>query len=395
MNVIHQGLLLLIKSALTGQAMTLPEGFTLESAQELIRSHSLAPLVYPGAINCGMATKTPLMQKYQVQYFRHLVVGDRQMQAVEQLCEVFESKGIDYMILKGCNMKKLYPKPEMRPMGDADILIRLDQYKDIRPIMQQLQYKTVKESSYDFVWQNEALYLELHKRLYSPDQELLCRYFGTGWEKAQLVKGHRYDMTREDEFAYIFTHMAKHFRICGIGVRHLVDLYVYRNAYPELDEKQIERIMNKLEMLEFYRNIQRTLGVWFDGKPADNVTELITEYVFGSGSFGTMENKVYYDEMTKASKRGKGVNHSRMSSFFAMLFPPLHLMQDSYNVLYKWPVLLPLFWPVRWVNVLLNRRKNIGKKLKIIRNMSDESVINRERAMKLMGVSFDCVDDED
>lgn len=381
MNTIHQGLLLLIKSALTGQGVTLPEEFTLSSAQRLIRSQSLEPLIYPGTINCGISTQSEQMQKYQVRYFRHLVIGDRQLRAVDQLCAEFEKNGIDYMILKGCNLKKLYPKPEMRPMGDADILIRLEQYKDIRPIMQSLQYKTVKESSYDFVWQSENLYLELHKRLYAPAQTTLCHYFGTGWEKAVLAQGHRYEMSREDEYAYIFTHMAKHFRICGIGVRHLVDLYVYRNAYPDLDEKQIERIMKQLSMLDFYRNIRRTLSVWFEDAPADTVTDMITEYVFSSGSFGTMENKVYFDEMTKANKRGKGYGRSRISSFFDMLFPPLRLMQDAYNILYKWPILLPVYWPVRWVDVFIHRRKNIGKKLKIIKNISEQNMIDREHAM--------------
>lgn len=395
MNTIHQGLLLLIKSALTGQAYPVPEGFTLELAQDLTRSHALVPLVYPGAINCGISTKTELMQKYQVQYFRHLVIGDRQLRAVEQICAAFERGGIDYMVLKGCNLKKLYPKPEMRPMGDADILIRLEQYKNIRPIMQSLQYKPVKESSYDYVWQNADLYLELHKRLYAPTQSLLCRYFGTGWDKAVQGSGHRFDMSREDEYAYIFTHMAKHFRICGIGVRHLVDLYVYRRAYPNLDEKQIERIMKQLQMLEFYRNVRRTLEVWFEDRPGDAVTELITEYVFSSGSFGTMENKLYYEELTKAGKRSKGVKNSKFGSFIDALFPSLSLMQASYNILFKHPVLYPLFWPVRWVDVLLHRRRNIGRKLNIIKNMSDEKLMDRERVMKRMGVNFDCDEDDD
>lgn len=394
MNTLHQGLLVLVKSALTGQSLPLPEGFTLEAAKELIRSQSLVPLVYPGAIQCGLNPKTEQMQKYQVRYFRHLVISDRQMRTVDRVLAAFEEQGIDYMVLKGCNLKKLYPRPEMRPMGDADILIRMDQYKTIRPVMQQLELNPVKESSYDFVWQNEDLYLELHKRLYSPAQELLCRYFGTGWERAVAGSGHGHQMTREDEYAYIFSHMAKHFRICGIGVRHLIDLYVYRNAYPDMDEKQIERIMKQLQMLEFYRNVRRTLDVWFAGEPADAVTDMITEYVFSSGCFGTMENKLYYEELTKAGKR-KATKRTRLGSFIDAIFPPLNLMQASYIVLIKYPILYPFFWPVRWIDVLLHRRRNIKRKLHIINNISDEKVMDRERTMKLMGVNFDCDEDDD
>lgn len=393
MNTKYQGLFTLIKSALTGQKLELPEGFTLEQADGLIRKQSLIPLIYPGALNCGLDPKSERMQYYQMQYFRHLVISERQLAAVKTLCATFEENGIDYMLLKGCNMKKRYPKPEMRGMGDADVLIRVEQYDQIKPLMAQLQYKNTKESIYDHVWERPELYLELHKRLYAPTQTLLCDYFGVGWERAQLRQGHQWEMPLEVEFAYIFSHMAKHFRICGIGVRHFVDLYVFRNSHPDMDERRIERIMKKLHMLDFYRNTMRTLSVWFEGYEGDEVTDMITEYTMSSGSFGTMENKLYYLELTKSSQ--KKVRHTRFHSLMEALFPSLRMMRSSYYVLFKWPVLLPVFWLVRWGDVLIHRRKNIGKKLRLVKQMDDEKLLHRERAMNLMGMNFDCGDDDD
>lgn len=392
MNTIYMGLFTLIKSALTGQKLELPEGFTLEHADGLIRSQSLIPLVYPGALNCGLDPKSERMQYYQMQYFRHLVISERQLAAVKQVCATFEENGIEYMLLKGCNMKKRYPKPEMRGMGDADVLIRVEQYEKIKPLMAQLQYKNTKESIYDHVWEKPELYLELHKCLYGPDQTLLCDYFGVGWEKAQPAQGHQWEMPLEVEFAYIFSHMAKHFRICGIGVRHFIDLYVFRNAHPDMDERRIERIMKKLHMQDFYRNTMRTLETWFDGREGDEVTDMITEYTMNSGCFGTMENKLYYLELTKSAQTKK---HTRFHSLMEALFPSLRMMRSSYYVLFKWPVLLPIFWVVRWVDVLLHRRKNIGRKLRLVNQMDDEKLLQRERAMNLMGMNFECGDDED
>ena len=66
MNIIYQGLFTLVKSALTGEKLNLPEGFELEKAAPLIKRHALIPLVYPGAINCGIPPKAELMQKMQV-----------------------------------------------------------------------------------------------------------------------------------------------------------------------------------------------------------------------------------------------------------------------------------------------------------------------------------------
>ena len=79
MNTIYRGLFTLVKSALTGQKLELPEGFTLEQADALIRNQALIPLIYPGALNCGIDPKSELMQKYQVLYFRHLVISQGQM----------------------------------------------------------------------------------------------------------------------------------------------------------------------------------------------------------------------------------------------------------------------------------------------------------------------------
>ena len=69
-------------------------------------------------------------------------------------------------------------------------------------------------------------------------------------------------------------------------------------------------------------------------------------------------------------------------------------MQLSYNILYKYPILYPFFWPVRWVDILLHRRKNINMKLQIIRDMTDERMEDHQQAMNLMGLSLNYMDSD-
>jgi hypothetical protein len=147
--------------------------------------------------------------------------------------------------------------------------------------------------------------------------------------------------------------------------------------------------MKQLRLLEFYRNVCRAFKVWFEDAPTDPVTELITQYVFTSGSFGTMENKLYSTEVIKAGQKKEEVKNSRAKSLFSALFPSLDLMQLSYNVLYKYPILYPFFWPIRWVDILIHRRKNIGKRLNIIQSMTDEKIENHQQIMNRMGLSLD------
>lgn len=394
MNTMHRGVITLIRSALTGEKLPLPEGFSLEEADPLIRRQSLLPLVYRGAENCGLPLDSELLQQYQQAYFRQVIRSAQQTRAVEQLLQTFEENGIDYMPLKGCNLKKLYPQPEMRMMGDADILIRVEQYERIKPLIEQLGYVEGTETAHEFCWKSKNLVLELHKRILDPNHEDLCTYFGDGWEKTVRLGSFRYGLCPEDEFVFIFIHMTKHFRLTGIGARQFVDLYVFRRTHPEMDDAKIESVLESVGLRTFYSNICHMLTVWFEDASADNISDLITEHIFKSGNWGTEENKIYTNQLRR-SKQGGAVYNTRLKSVFRVLFMPLDELQSTYNILYKYPFLLPIFWVVRWFDVLIHRRKNIGKKFGIIKNMTDEKVSEYQQALAYMGLDYRFVEDDD
>lgn len=387
MDITQQGVVTLLRSAITGEKCTLPEGFTLEAADELIQKQGLLPMAYQGAYLCGMDAKSELTQRYQKLYFRHLMRSEQQMRKAEQIFKVFEEKGIDYLPVKGCLLKKLYPQPELRMMGDADILIRKEQYDEIKPVMEALGFEEGVWSTYDVHWTSRELLAELHYRIFSDNHEDLYGYFGDGWSKAVKVEGSRYTFSAEDMFLYIFGHMTKHFRFCGIGARQIVDLYVYRKANPHMDEEKIEGVLGGIGLLEFYRNIKKLLAVWFEGAPEEPVTELIGNYVFSGGSFGSEKNTLQAREIINA-QNADGIRNTKFRAIWHALFPSLKFLQLSYNVLYKHPWLYPFFWVVRWVDILLNRRGNILKKGRIIMNMSDDGIDTHKKLLQDMGITY-------
>ena len=132
MNTVQKGILLLLKSAVTGGDCHIPEDFDLELAIPLIHRHNILTLAYEGAYQCGFSRQNPVMRQMFARYCKALVTNEHQMREVARVCEAFEQEKIDYMPLKGCRLKSLYPRPELRPMGDADILIRTEQYNKIK-----------------------------------------------------------------------------------------------------------------------------------------------------------------------------------------------------------------------------------------------------------------------
>lgn len=385
MNTLHKGITILLRSAITGEKLSLPEDFSLEAADELIRSQSLLPMIYLGAYNCGIPANTEQMLRYKQQYFRILMRHEQQMREVKRLCRTFEENGIDYALLKGCIMKPLYPNPEMRVMGDADILIRKEQYDRIRGVMTGLGFREDVESAYDVHWISKDLLAELHHRIYAQGQTDIAGYFEDAWGKMERKSEFGFSFSPEDHYLHIFTHMTKHFRHCGIGARQIVDIQVYRMAHPEMNAGKIESALKQMNLIDFHDTILQLLEVWFGGAEDTPLSDAVTAYVFSGGNWGNIETKMYTEALIHASGRTR---QARGVTIFRTIFPKLAYMQGSYSILFRLPWLLPLFWIVRWVEVLLFRRKKLRKRLSVINNMSDKSVTEHKTFLDAVGLTF-------
>ena len=388
MNVTQRGIVTLLKSTVTGEQLKLPDGFELEQAGDLIRGHHLHVLVYQGAVKCGISCREPQMQELFKVCVKNTYVSERQLQEVRRIYDAFEENSIEYMPLKGCRMKYLYPSPELRIMGDADILIRMEQYEQIRLVLESLGFEEKNESDHELIWRSKFLVLELHKRLIPSYNQDFYAYYGDGWNLAKVREGNACAMTPEDEWVYLFTHFAKHFRDGGIGCRHVVDLWVYRRTYPILDEAYVQSVLLRLGLQEFYENICNLLDVWFDGKAEDEKTEFLGEVIFASGSWGSLESRTIsralrYSITSKVGMRGK------MAYLWETAFPSAEVLRGKYIVLKRHPWMLPLVWAYRPVYKVIFERKSLDRKKTELNVISEKDMIGRQRLLNYIGLDYD------
>lgn len=377
----------LLKSAVTGQAQPLPEGYSLEEAMPLIRKQGLATLAYEGAALCGISRKTPEMQELFKLYYAVLVHSERQMQQVNAIFRSFEEKGIDYLPFKGCVMKTLYPKPELRPMGDADILIRFEQYPVIRKIMEDLGFAMECESDCEQIWKKPELYLELHKCLVQPSHRDYYAYFGDGWGRAVHQAGYRYDFAPEDTYVYLFMHYAKHYRSGGIGCRHVLDIWMYRRANPAMDKDYVNRELDKLHLQEFHANTLALLEHWFGNGEGSDVVDFMTQRIFSGGTFGNSRDYHVFVALSRA-KDSDHAKHSRLAYYRRLFFPELKQMRLKYPVLEKHPYLLPLGWVVRGGAVVFGHREKLAHARNVANLVSDEALNAHQDALRFVGLDF-------
>ncbi|MBR2489005.1 MAG: nucleotidyltransferase family protein [Clostridia bacterium] len=387
MNTLHSDIIKLVKSALTGEKLSLSDSFDVETAFNIAKRHSVIPMIYYGAINCGVDSANPWMQQMFFNTCTNIAYNEKQMHEIANVLKAFDENGIAYITLKGTILKSMYPKPEMRAMSDADILIKTEEHGKIAPIMLTLGYDLKVESDHEFVWRKSNVNIELHKRLIPSYNKDYYAYYGDGWRLAKLGADGKYYMSDEDQMIYTFTHFAKHYREAGIGIRHFADLWVFRNSHPNLDEEYIKTELTALQLYEFYVNILSTLAVWFEGKTEDIKTEFIAETILNSNLYGNSEKY----SLAMAVKTSNSVGSSkavRRRKFWQLVFLPYKPMCDKYPVLKKVPVLLPFMWIYRVFETLLFDKGKIKTHQQHLKQMTTENISDLKQALNFVGLDF-------
>ena len=292
MNVQYEGILKLVKSALTQVKCTLPDSFVLSDALEIVKSHHLTSLVYNGALICGYDDKSSEMTKLMLWYIKRLMQSENQIYEVSCILDAFEKEGIDCMPLKGTLLKELYPKQDMREMSDSDILIKPLQYQQIKSVMTNAGFDFEGESNHEYIFKKGTVSIEFHKMLVPSYNKDLYAYYENVWALSRKKDGkeHIYEMSSEDNYIYNFAHMAKHYRDGGVGVKHFTDLWLVRQKSDALDEEYIIKEFKKMGLDSFYKNILSVIGVWFDDENGNELTDYITENVFSHEPYAPPEN---------------------------------------------------------------------------------------------------------
>ena len=387
MNSLHQTTLALIKSALTNQPAQITDSVDWNGLFSLCQKHQIIPLVYYGAILSGLSAPEPFLE----QTMQAVLQEQEQLNAFGRIASAFAEAGIDFLPLKGTVLKRLYPKTEMRAMGDMDILVRPSQYEAIRPIMVALGFVETGESDHEYQWHKPPfVHVELHKKLIPQSDPEYYAYFGEGWERflPDPAQQHRYRMRPEDELIFLFAHLTKHYRGKGIGVRHFMDIWVYLRQHPSLDLGNVKQELKKMELDVFFGHVCDTVAVWFDAKAATELTEFITDRVLTSGSYGTLD-RYQVAEAVRTSTIEQSISKAKRKALWQLIFMPLSEMQIKYPVLKRAPVLLPIMWVVRWGTAIFCKRKNIRIEQERLRKLNAETISAYQKELELVGLRYE------
>jgi hypothetical protein len=385
------GIVTLIRSALKDEVLTLPEDFDWGSAVPLLYEHHLVGIAVRAAARCGIPRFHPAVRQLTALFCKDVATSRLQMQQLDVVYALFQEHGIEYMPVKGAVIKPMYPQSELRAMGDADILIRQEQYPTIQAHLSALGLQEVVESDHEYIWHGGDFKLELHKRLVPSYDKDFYDYYGDGWRLARRDGNScTYHMGQEDHFIYLLVHFAKHYRDGAISAKTICDFWVYRKACPDMDESYICNELQKLRLLDFYRNILDLLDTWFAGAAPTEAVEILTRTAFQGGIY-TLEASRWTVSVIKFTKETSSISGSKYKLLWRKLFPSASALSQRFPFLKKYPVLLPFAWAVRWFDALFLRRSQLKRGLsesQELMNIDIGRVSEYENQLRAVGLGF-------
>ncbi len=292
-----------------------------------------------------------------------------QLFQVEKVLEEFEKAEIKNLPLKGYFIKSLYPRSDFRTMNDLDILVRKKDFKKVTGVFEKLGYtnKNILNSS-EIHFSKDLLYFEIQSDLNCDDDS----YYDNIWDKLSLREDYNYsyNMTPEDFYIYMVYHCANHFKSGGIGIRMVMDIYVFLKNYPNIDFEYINGQFKIIGIATFAEKLRELAQNWFSLE--ETKIDNFGEFILYSSTYGTRD--VHFFQSMNKSKGGYWIKQ---------IFIPYKSMKKQFSYLQKFPFLLPVSWVQYWF-IRLFISKDINFKGGISDRISNLDSKNGEFVSNLM-----------
>ncbi len=389
MGMYEDILISLIRSAISPEyKASVPADCDLEKIAALAEENIVVPLVWYGLANSGINIPDKIRAKLEYITYRSVILDQRQISCFNEISTLFSENNISFMPIKGILIKRLYPKTEMRPMGDIDILIHNEDYNKIKLLMKNLGYCEIKETDHEFIWLKGDVCIEFHKHLIPSYNDDYYEYYKDSWKHAKKSDDNRnmYKLEKEDCFVFLITHFAKHYRDGGIGITHLLDIYIYLKNI-NVDMLYINKELKKISLDVFCDNVIKTAESCFSGTPKSNITNLIITRTFSNGIWGTTTSQALASA-ARENSGGKSLEGVKKRRFINLLFPTADYLKFRYPILQEHKCFLPIVWVTRIISTLIFKRSNLKKRISELNKTDIKSVSDYQISLKAVGLDF-------
>lgn len=314
----------------------------------------------------------------------------------KDVVEIFNNNNITYAVIKGEASSGYYNKPELRVLGDVDIIINDTDKNAVKDLMTENGYVALMEGHKSHtVFKKENAHIEIHHRLAGiPDGKIgnIINNKLTGiLDNTLKISADNYSFSVFTDYYHalvLLLHMQHHLTGDGLGLRHLVDWasFIQKTYNEDFWTSKLLPFLKEIGLLNFMAIINKICEKYFDSpcvfenNTEEDTVELILEDILNSGNFGSKDkmrqNSALMISKTNSFKRNKWHN-------LFLVFK--NSVYEQHAIVRKYKILYPIFFIYRFLRyfvlVLFNKRVIFTKAIP----QADERIKLYER-LQLFGV---------
>ena len=250
MNVTQQSLAFCLSKAIRNQELTKDINIEIDLLIEGAKAHDVKGLVYK------VLKSQYDLKNYQKDVLLQSYTQSRYFQLALQTLSKLQEAGIKVVLLKGSVLKSLYPMPDLRTMGDVDILVPKHQLQAVHQVLTELGYtKRKSHNEKHEVYDGQGFHLEVHWSLVNASRQGGSEGFENElWYHLQEVTINNQSfltLGKEDFLVHLLVHAAGHMKFSGFGIRQLADITLWIEAHEQLDWDYINKRLNELNIETF------------------------------------------------------------------------------------------------------------------------------------------------
>lgn len=293
-----------------------------------------------------------------------------------QISDFLEENGIWHCPLKGILLKDLYPSPGMRQMADNDILYDRAGQEKLIAFMEGRGYRNyqIGKGVHDIFMRPPVYNFEMHRELFEYTEPVLQGYYKEVRKRLLRDSGltYGYHFSDEDFYVYLVVHAYKHYELGGVGIRFLLDQYVYLRAMREkLDFGYIENQLDLLGIGQFEQRSQRLafkllsepvsiFCMELDEPLKDQLGEMLVSGVYGTPKICMEKRMERFWEVNPAAAGQK------LKYLWSRCFPPMEYYQSNFPGLYRYRLLIPLLFLYRILKALVYKHRSVIEEIRIL-----------------------------
>lgn len=323
-----------------------------------VKEHEVIGIVFDALLKSNKIRNTAYFETFLkaslVESFHQI----QQIEVVKKVLKQLTDNITKVLVLKGFELRRLYPKPEMRTMCDVDIMVEKDQLQKVKNILVGLGYEARHHQGdihYQFI-KEKCLSIEVHLRLVNESNNTILSDFEKNiWNYTELCTAYDipfYTLRQEENFIFLVLHLAKHIVYTGFGIRQVCDIALFIENHEGLDWMKIIQYAKSFHIEKFLYAVLSVCTNLFQIQVPGYIKEFRTknrkfiasllDTIFDSGVYGyKTATRVLVNKMTKYQLKTK----YEVKNIFC---PDTELVLEKFKYAKKNKLLYPIAW-CSWV----------------------------------------------